>query len=151
VNLRPGTLKNYRRAINHLNNFLSARNAKQLLLEEFKYEHASDFKNYLISSNPQLNRTGMTEVSAAGVIKKFRTIFGQAVDRELISKNPFKLVKIKTKSPVKERLTIGQVRQLYEVDDDKTWDNYDEFLDYGPKKTSYSRYQHTKFTNTFRR
>jgi hypothetical protein len=65
VNLQPGTLKNYRRAINHLANFLSSRNEKQLLLEEFKYEHAWDFKNYLTSSNLALDRIGMTEVSAA--------------------------------------------------------------------------------------
>ena len=30
VNLQPGTVKNYRRAINHLDKFLSARNEKQL-------------------------------------------------------------------------------------------------------------------------
>jgi len=51
----------------------------------------------------------MDEVSAATVIKKFRTIFNLAVDQDILTRNPFKQVKIKTKSPRKERLTMEQV------------------------------------------
>jgi len=58
----------------------------------------------------------MTEVSAATVIKKFGTIFSQAVDEELIKVNPFKKVKIKTKSPRRERLTIEQVEKICQLD-----------------------------------
>ena len=50
----------------------------------------------------------MTEVSATGVIKKFHTIFTNAVDLEILKINPFKIVKIKTKSSHRERLTIEQ-------------------------------------------
>ena len=65
VSRTPGTIKNYRRAINHLNSFLASRNQKAMLKEELNYEIASDFKNYLVNSNQQLKLVGMTEVSAA--------------------------------------------------------------------------------------
>ena len=116
VSRTPGTIKNYRRSINHLIAFLAHSNKKSMLLEELNYQFASDFKNYLVNSNPQLGRVGMTEVSAAGIIKKFRTIFTHAVDQDLLKKNPFKLVKIKTKSPRRERLTIEQVNKIRQLD-----------------------------------
>lgn len=115
VSRTAGTVKNYRRSINHLHAFLTYKNKKSILLEELNYEIASDFKNYLVNSNPQLKRVGMTEVSAAGIIKKFRTIFTEAVEQDLMKKNPFKTVKIKTKSPRRERLTIDQVAKIYNL------------------------------------
>lgn len=115
VSRTPGTIKNYRRSINHLRNFLILRKQENLVFEQLNYDVAADFKNYLVNSNTALNRIGMTEVSASGVIKKFRTIFSHAVDRELMTKNPFKLVKIKTKSPKRERLTIEQVKAIFEL------------------------------------
>ena len=90
VNRAEGTIKNYRRAINHLNAYLSFAKKQTLRVDELNFEFASNFKNYLVSSNPSIGRVGMDEISAAAVIKKFRTIFNQAVDKELIVKNPFK-------------------------------------------------------------
>ncbi len=116
VGRTQATIKNYRRAINHLVNFLGSRKESGMLLLNLTYEVASDFKNYLVNSNPALDRIGMTEVSASCVIKKFRTIFSHAIDRDLITKNPFKLVKIKTKSPRRERLTLDQVKRLMNLD-----------------------------------
>lgn len=116
VSKTPGTVKNYRRAINHLNAYLAYKNLKSLLLDQLNFEIASDFKNYLTNSNPQLGRVGMTEVSAAGVIKKFRTIFTHAVDQDLLRKNPFKMVKIKTKSPRREKLSLDQVEKISKLD-----------------------------------
>jgi len=90
-NKTAGTTKGYRRAINHLKNFFVIRNEPELTIDKLNYDVAADFKNFLVNKNPIINRPGMMEVSAAGVMKKFRTIFNQAVDRELINKNPFKL------------------------------------------------------------
>ncbi|WP_276501213.1 tyrosine-type recombinase/integrase [Terrimonas pollutisoli] len=115
INKTPGTVKTYRRAINHMHGFLSYRNQRSLTVQQLTFEIANDFKNYLTNSNPQLNRAGMTEVSAAGVIKKFRTMFTRAVDRGLLPSNHFKAVKIKTKSPRRERLTSFQISQLYNL------------------------------------
>ena len=89
VNCAEGTVKNYRRAVNHLRNYLSYTNRESMLLEELNFEFASDFKNYLVSNNPMIHKIGMTEVSAATVIKKFRRIFTSAVDQDRIRRNPF--------------------------------------------------------------
>ena len=116
VDRAPGTIKNYRRAINHLNGYLRTQGKPSMLLTELNYDFAFGFKNYLVSSDTKIGRIGMTEVSAAGIIKKFRTIFTDAVSKELIKKNPFKLIKIKTKSPRRERLTIEQVKKIIALD-----------------------------------
>ncbi|MBK8606858.1 MAG: site-specific integrase [Chitinophagaceae bacterium] len=116
VDRTQGTIKNYRRSINHFRNFLKSCQKQDLLLENLNFEIAADFKNYLVNSNTVLNRVGMTEVSAAGVIKKFRTIFTDAADKDLLKRNPFKLVKIKTKSPRRERLSIEQIEKIYFLD-----------------------------------
>jgi hypothetical protein len=114
VSRTPGTIKNYRRSINHLNAFLAHTNQKSMFLEQVSFQFASDFKNYLTNSNPLLGRVGMTEVSAAGVIKKFRTIFTHAVDQDFLKKNPFKLVKIKTKSPQRDfRFSFKELTTIY--------------------------------------
>lgn len=80
VDRASGTIKNYRRSINHLNQYLAYIDKKNLLLEELDYEFASGFKNYLVSSYPALRKTGMTEVSASGVIKKFSFTRGDKQD-----------------------------------------------------------------------
>ncbi len=116
VNCAQGTIKNYRRAVNHLHNFLSHTKRQTMMLEELNFEFASDFKNYLVSNNAMIGKIGMTEVSAATVIKKFRTIFTLAVDQDRIRKNPFKQVKIKTKSPKRERLTVEQIKKIVSLD-----------------------------------
>ncbi len=115
-NVAPGTTKVYRRSINHLKKFLSVRSENNLPINKLDYEFAFAFKTFLVSKNESLDRAGMTEVSAAGVIKKFRTMFNHAVELELLKRNPFKQVKIKTKSPRRERLSIEQVVKIYKLD-----------------------------------
>ena len=41
-----------------------------------------------------------------------RTIFNHAGETDILKRNPFKQVKIKTKSPRKERLTIDHVKKI---------------------------------------
>jgi hypothetical protein len=69
-NVRPGTVKQYRRAINHLIRFLDIRNQKSLIFDQLDFAFASEFKQYLVNTDPALDKAGMTEVSAATVIKK---------------------------------------------------------------------------------
>ena len=42
-------------------------------------QFANDFKSFLVNSNPSIDK-GMTEVSAATVREKFRTIFSWAAE-----------------------------------------------------------------------
>ena len=115
-NIAPGTTKVYRRSINHLKAFLSFKKQETLLINQVNYEFASEFKNFLVCKNEKLDRAGMKEVSAAGVIKKFRRIFTHAVELDLLTKNPFKQVRIQTKSPRKQRLSAEQVGKIYKLD-----------------------------------
>jgi integrase len=116
VNRASATVKNYRRAINHFRKFLESRKETSLIFEDLDYNRAADFGNYLVNSNPAIDKKGMTEVSASTVIKKFRTIFTHAEDRGLLAKNPFNKIRLNTKSPKKERLTIDMIRQIKELD-----------------------------------
>jgi integrase len=114
--LSPGTVRNYRKALNHLLAFLQYRKSEILLVTQLNHDFASEFKDYLLSATEKYSKKAMSEVSAAYIIKKFRTIFDRAVDKDLLKKNPFKSIKLKTKSPRRERLNIDQVRALYQLD-----------------------------------
>jgi site-specific recombinase XerD len=116
VNAAPGTIKNYRKSLNHLKAFVTFEGLSNKLVEHVDFEFASRFKNYLVSSNLLTGRKGMNEVSAAGIIKKMRTIFSHATECGYTNNNPFKRVKIKTKSSPRERLSIEQVATLSGID-----------------------------------
>ena len=115
-NKAEGTTKNYRRAINHMKSFLQYHKLRSLTIDNFSYDKAVAFKNFLLNKNLEIDRSGMTEVSALGIIKKFRTIFNEAVECDLISRNPFKKIKLSAKSPQKQRLSADQVWKIYKLD-----------------------------------
>lgn len=106
----PGTKKNYRKAIKHLTTFTESRGLKNMLLKDLDYEFAQNFSVYLMTDDPVNHRTGMSEVSACGNIKKFRTIFNEAAERGLINRNPFKAVKLSFKSPERQKLSTAQFK-----------------------------------------
>ncbi len=110
--LSKGTKINYRKAINHMVTFLTFNKLLNKTVKEIDNALADEFKNYLLNDCKELNKKGMAQPSALGIIKKFRTIFNKAVNDDLISKNPFNLVKLSNKSPKKPRLNIHQVSEL---------------------------------------
>lgn len=109
-----GTKKNYRKAINHLKRFLSDTKRSDTKLNKLDFKLANQFSNYLMSDDSKTGRKGMSEVSANTNIKKFRTIFDQAIDEELMNKNPFKKIKLSNKSPEKKKLSFHQLKQIYQ-------------------------------------
>ena len=110
--IRMGTKKNYLKAIKHMRSFIIYKRLNNKLVTTIDYKFANEFSNYLMNDHPEIQKYGMTEVSACGIIKKFRTIFKQALNEELISKNPFSQIKLKYKSPPKQRLTIEQFKNI---------------------------------------
>ena len=110
--IKTGTKKNYLKAIKHMQAFIIYKRLNNKQVNTVDYKFANEFSNYLMNDHPEIQKYGMTEVSACGIIKKFRTIFKQALNEELISKNPFSQIKLKYKSPPKQRLTIEQFKNI---------------------------------------
>ncbi|MDB4606333.1 site-specific integrase [Crocinitomicaceae bacterium] len=110
--IKIGTKKNYLKAIKHMRSFIEFKRIHNKQVSAIDYRFANEFSNYLMNDHPEIQKTGMTEVSACGIIKKFRTIFKQALNEELITKNPFTQIKLKYKSPPKQRLTIEQFKSI---------------------------------------
>jgi site-specific recombinase XerD len=123
--LSTGTKINYRKAITHLANYLQQEKLANLSFKDFEHKHAEGFKNYLLSEKPipgkrNMTKPGMTEPSALGNIKKFKTIFDQAFEEGLITRNYFKRLKLSNRSPRKPRCTIDQLKSLYKLQDNLT-------------------------------
>jgi site-specific recombinase XerD len=111
-----GTKKNYKKTLKHLKEYMAFRKTKDALISDINMTFAHGFKDYLLGSFPELDRVGMKEPSALDNIKKLRTIFDRAVDEELLLSNPFKKIKLKSKSEQRGRLDINQVRKIHELD-----------------------------------
>jgi site-specific recombinase XerD len=114
--LSLGTKKNYKKALKHLREYLEFSHKKDALIKDINMSFAHGFRDYLLSSFPDLERIGMKEPSALDNIKKMRTIFDRAVEEELLPSNPFKKIKLKSKSEQRGRLDINQVRKIREID-----------------------------------
>lgn len=114
--LSEGTKKNYIKAIKHLSRFLSQSNKETMAISGLNPQFVTEFWDYLLSDCPKQCKKGMTAVSASGIIKKFRTIFDRAVVEGTISRNPFKVLKLKTKSPMRQKLTVSELLSWYRSD-----------------------------------
>ena len=109
-----GTKNNYRKAIRHLKRFLEYTNQADLRIDKVDFKFASRFANHMMSDLPQIDHKALSEVSACGNIKKFRTILTHAVNEQLIPTNPFKQVKLSYRSPEKPKLSMQQFKRLRE-------------------------------------
>ena len=108
-----GTKRNYTKSINHLCKFLELTGRSKMFLRDLKAETIFEFKDYLLKDSPE--RKGMTEVSASSIFKKLKPIIERASQEGHIERNPFKGVKLKSKSPRRERLTILQVKAIHDL------------------------------------
>jgi hypothetical protein len=107
----PGTIRNYTKAINHIKAFVEFKKQKHMLVTDVDNKWVNELKDFLLSDNAELNRKGMTEVSASGIFKKFKTIFDRAVIEGLIERNAFKSVKLKNRSPQRQPINQGYLPQ----------------------------------------
>jgi integrase-like protein len=114
--LTKGSKKNYKKSINHLNKFMVFKNAKNIFVKDIDNHFANSFKDYLIADHDKILKKAMTEVSASANIVKLRTIFDRAVNENLLTKNPFKSLKLKTRSPHRARLNTVQLKQILDFD-----------------------------------
>jgi len=111
---KKGTKINYNKSINHLSNFLTFNGLRHLSLLDFcsSGKYAQKFKNYLTSNITELAKVGMSEPSAASIIKNIKPIINSAIVEGKASKSPFEKIKLKYKSPLKIKLTVTEVKSL---------------------------------------
>lgn len=114
--LAAGTKRNYNKALNHLKTFFKTKAIENILVKDLNMQIAYEFKDYLLGANPALGKIALTEPSALDNVKRLRTIFERAVEEGLMPMNPFKKIKLKSKSPKRGRLDIHEVRKLYHLD-----------------------------------
>lgn len=119
---RIGTKTNYKKAINHLEKFLQKENSSLLQVSKLNFKLANSFKIYLLSDYKEIKKSAMQEVSALNHIKKFKTIFDQAVLEGYITSNPFKSVKLSNQSPRKPKLSVYQLLKIYRLSVDSSAD-----------------------------
>lgn len=107
--ISEGTKKNYKKAFNHFSSFLTEKKYTKLSLIEFKHKHATEFKLYMGSET--VNNCAS---SASSIIIKIKTMFKEAINEEIITKNPFANIKLTRRSEHKTAcLTISQVKDIY--------------------------------------
>lgn len=111
--LRIGTKKNYAKAIRHLENFCEKTQSLNSKVTKLNFSFVQDFSNYLMADYEPLNKKAMAENSACGNIKKFRTIFKQAVIEKYFETNPFNSVTLSYQSPRKPKLSLSQVQKFF--------------------------------------
>lgn len=107
INLSVGTKKNYQKAVNHFSNFLIKNKITTLPLDSFKHKDAQDFEIYMgtVAKN--------APSSTATNIIRLKTIFIEAINEELISRNPFAKIRLNYKAISKTpSLTISQLKDL---------------------------------------
>ncbi len=114
--MTDGTKRNYRKALKHLREYLTFRKIRDIALKDVDVKFANGFKDYLLGSFPNCNRTGMKESSALDNVKRLRTIFDRAVDEELMLFNPFKKVRLRNSRSQRARLDIHQIKSIYGLD-----------------------------------
>ena len=117
--ISEGTKKNYRKAINHMDNFLKQAGLEKIRVDEININMAKNFCYYLQNEKTVINNKnipqfykGMSDPSALSQIKKFRTINENALDEELVTKNYFKKIRLSNMSPLGDNLNAHQVNLL---------------------------------------
>ena len=114
-NITLGTVKNYRKSITHLKNYLTFQKMINVNLNEFTKANAINFKTYLTSRKDD-KTNGMKETSAATIIKKLKPIFDNAIDNGILNKNPFSGIKLSNKYEQKQRLNIQEIKLLKDLE-----------------------------------
>lgn len=111
-----GTKKNYKKAIIHFFNFLDFKGFSDITIQKLNHYNGREFLDYLLLSEPKYKKLPLAEPSAAGYIKKIKCIFQKAVYQGIIQINPFDGLKLKTKSPKRDKLNSFEIRNIYHCD-----------------------------------
>ena len=115
-NYSPGTKRNYRKSINHFANYLNFKKQQKVSLASFSSVLAFGFYDYLQMDIKETAKMAMSDVSASSVVIKIKAIFERAYDTELVKRNPFKKIRLQTKSKKREELSLEEINSLINLD-----------------------------------
>lgn len=124
VNWSKATKKIYNKAINHFKYFLNHNKLNESTFRDIKPKQAMLFKTYLTSTIEEvlvkgevITKVGISNESAAQIVKKIKSIFNAAIADELLESNPFSNVKFVTKYVENsENISILEIKKLYHAD-----------------------------------
>lgn len=111
-----GTKRNYRKSVNHFQQFLKYKKLQNLPITDFKRKHASMFVDYLKSSIAKIDKKGLNNQSTNSIIKNVRPIFKKLYIEEVITINPFEGITVSFKKAVKPRLTNEHYKNIIDLD-----------------------------------
>ncbi len=115
-NYSLGTKKNYRKSINHFTDYLNFKKQQKVSLMNFSSVLAFGFYDYLQMDNKETGKMAMSDVSASSVVIKIKAIFERAYDTELVKRNPFKKIRLQTKSKKRDELSVDEISSLMNLD-----------------------------------
>jgi integrase len=107
VDIKEGTKKNYRKSINHFNEFLVESNNNNIYIENFTPLLASEFKSFI--------RKKMMDVSAHSILKNIKPFFNYTVEKEIINVSPFKKVSISYNHSIKDTIETPHFNKIYNL------------------------------------
>ena len=64
----------------------------------------------------ETGKMAMSDVSASSVLIKIKAIFERAYDTELVKRNPFKKIRLQTKSKKRDELSVDDISRLVKLD-----------------------------------
>lgn len=111
-----GTKKNYRKSINHFQQFLNYKKIHNLPVIDFKRKHASMFVDYLKSTIVKIDKIGLNNQTTNSVVKNVKPVFKKLYFEEVIPINPFDGIIVPFNKAVKPRLTNEHYNNILDLD-----------------------------------
>lgn len=111
--LAEGTIKTYKATIQHLKAFLNEINKNKITLRQLDETFVRKFENYL--SNCPAGKNALTTLKRNSVNKyltKLKAMLNDALKEELISKSPFRNIKLKEEASPRTFLTQRELNDL---------------------------------------
>lgn len=103
-------------AIRYLEDFLAARNLKEIMLEEFNRGMLKDFETYLQNTTYGIHNQRFKVNTIHKYMSKIRSILLYAEQYDLLTRNPFNGYRLRKQRTNRMGLEFHQIRQLAELD-----------------------------------
>ncbi|MBK9543660.1 MAG: site-specific integrase [Bacteroidetes bacterium] len=106
------TIAHYHTTRMHLVNYFKSHGKEDMVLDKFRRADVDGFEHYLLTSiHPVLNKA-MSRNSANRYLKHLKTMLKNAIRKEVIKRNPFSGIKLKTVATNKVFLDADEIRAL---------------------------------------